>query len=107
MTLLIFPQNGCTYVGCGESHADHSTVHSQVRERAPRAFTLDAKMACSVQGDLTPPVQCFYSFYLHNYRVNNLQVHLLSFMYRSINIQRCEKVFVPFLITFFCMFVTL
>lgn len=26
-----FPQNGCMYVGCGESHADHSTVHSQVR----------------------------------------------------------------------------
>ncbi|RXN00577.1 Ubiquitin carboxyl-terminal hydrolase 33 [Acipenser ruthenus] len=22
-------QNGCAYVGCGESHADHSTVHSQ------------------------------------------------------------------------------
>uniref|UniRef100_A0A7N6AJ04 Ubiquitin carboxyl-terminal hydrolase 33 n=1 Tax=Anabas testudineus TaxID=64144 RepID=A0A7N6AJ04_ANATE len=24
-------ENGCAYVGCGESHADHSTVHSQVR----------------------------------------------------------------------------
>uniref|UniRef100_A0A9J7YW99 Ubiquitin carboxyl-terminal hydrolase n=1 Tax=Cyprinus carpio carpio TaxID=630221 RepID=A0A9J7YW99_CYPCA len=22
-------ENGCSYVGCGESHADHSTVHSQ------------------------------------------------------------------------------
>ncbi|KAK2895949.1 ubiquitin carboxyl-terminal hydrolase 33 isoform X1 [Channa argus] len=22
-------ENGCAYVGCGESHADHSTVHSQ------------------------------------------------------------------------------
>uniref|UniRef100_A0A8C4YZI0 Ubiquitin carboxyl-terminal hydrolase n=1 Tax=Gadus morhua TaxID=8049 RepID=A0A8C4YZI0_GADMO len=22
-------ENGCVYVGCGESHADHSTVHSQ------------------------------------------------------------------------------
>uniref|UniRef100_A0A4W5LVJ8 UBP-type domain-containing protein n=1 Tax=Hucho hucho TaxID=62062 RepID=A0A4W5LVJ8_9TELE len=22
-------QNSCAYVGCGESHADHSTVHSQ------------------------------------------------------------------------------
>lgn len=26
------------YVGCGESHADHSTVHSQVRA-LPRTFT--------------------------------------------------------------------
>uniref|UniRef100_A0A3Q3XBI4 Ubiquitin carboxyl-terminal hydrolase n=1 Tax=Mola mola TaxID=94237 RepID=A0A3Q3XBI4_MOLML len=27
---VFFPfQNGCAYVGCGESHADHSTVHSQ------------------------------------------------------------------------------
>ncbi|MEQ2203481.1 hypothetical protein XENOCAPTIV_030800 [Xenoophorus captivus] len=25
-------ENGCAYVGCGESHADHSTVHSQVRD---------------------------------------------------------------------------
>uniref|UniRef100_A0A8C6TND4 Ubiquitin carboxyl-terminal hydrolase n=1 Tax=Neogobius melanostomus TaxID=47308 RepID=A0A8C6TND4_9GOBI len=25
-------ENGCSYVGCGESHTDHSTVHSQVRE---------------------------------------------------------------------------
>lgn len=25
-------QNGCAYVGCGESHTDHSTVHSQVRD---------------------------------------------------------------------------
>ncbi|CAB1326864.1 unnamed protein product [Coregonus sp. 'balchen'] len=23
-------ENSCAYVGCGESHADHSTVHSQV-----------------------------------------------------------------------------
>uniref|UniRef100_A0A8D3CLR9 Ubiquitin carboxyl-terminal hydrolase 33 n=1 Tax=Scophthalmus maximus TaxID=52904 RepID=A0A8D3CLR9_SCOMX len=23
-------ENGCAYVGCGESHTDHSTVHSQV-----------------------------------------------------------------------------
>uniref|UniRef100_A0A672LAK3 Ubiquitin carboxyl-terminal hydrolase n=1 Tax=Sinocyclocheilus grahami TaxID=75366 RepID=A0A672LAK3_SINGR len=23
-------ENGCSYVGCGESHADHSTFHSQV-----------------------------------------------------------------------------
>ncbi|GLD50790.1 ubiquitin carboxyl-terminal hydrolase 33 isoform X1, partial [Lates japonicus] len=22
-------ENGCAYVGCGESHTDHSTVHSQ------------------------------------------------------------------------------
>ncbi|KAM8929978.1 ubiquitin carboxyl-terminal hydrolase 33 isoform 2-T2 [Pelodytes ibericus] len=22
-------ENGCSYVGCGESHADHSTIHSQ------------------------------------------------------------------------------
>lgn len=33
-----FSQNGCMYVGCGESHADHSTVHSQVRA-LPRTFT--------------------------------------------------------------------
>uniref|UniRef100_A0A665XDP8 Ubiquitin carboxyl-terminal hydrolase n=1 Tax=Echeneis naucrates TaxID=173247 RepID=A0A665XDP8_ECHNA len=26
-------ENGCAYVGCGESHTDHSTVHSQVRTR--------------------------------------------------------------------------
>lgn len=31
-----FPlQNGCAYVGCGESHTDHSTVHSQVRDPRP------------------------------------------------------------------------
>uniref|UniRef100_A0A8C8E080 Ubiquitin carboxyl-terminal hydrolase 33 n=1 Tax=Oryzias sinensis TaxID=183150 RepID=A0A8C8E080_9TELE len=24
-------ESGCAYVGCGESHTDHSTVHSQVR----------------------------------------------------------------------------
>uniref|UniRef100_A0A8C5AWU5 Ubiquitin carboxyl-terminal hydrolase n=1 Tax=Gadus morhua TaxID=8049 RepID=A0A8C5AWU5_GADMO len=27
--LVLRLQNGCVYVGCGESHADHSTVHSQ------------------------------------------------------------------------------
>lgn len=29
--LFVSLQNGCAYVGCGESHTDHSTVHSQVR----------------------------------------------------------------------------
>uniref|UniRef100_A0A3Q3BXE1 Ubiquitin carboxyl-terminal hydrolase n=1 Tax=Haplochromis burtoni TaxID=8153 RepID=A0A3Q3BXE1_HAPBU len=34
-------ENGCPYVGCGESHADHSTVHSQVRHiRLSSAFPL-------------------------------------------------------------------
>lgn len=36
--LFFVPQNGCMYVGCGESHADHSTVHSQV-SALPRSFT--------------------------------------------------------------------
>ncbi|XP_074508111.1 ubiquitin carboxyl-terminal hydrolase 33 isoform X3 [Sebastes fasciatus] len=25
-------ENGCAYVGCGESHTDHSTVHSQISQ---------------------------------------------------------------------------
>lgn len=44
LLVCFFLQNGCMYVGCGESHADHSTVHSQVRELL-QAFTLDAKRA--------------------------------------------------------------
>uniref|UniRef100_A0A8C6LJJ4 Ubiquitin carboxyl-terminal hydrolase n=1 Tax=Nothobranchius furzeri TaxID=105023 RepID=A0A8C6LJJ4_NOTFU len=40
-------EDGCAYVGCGESHADHSTVHSQVRlvvirvEKGNDALNLD------------------------------------------------------------------
>ncbi len=30
ISCISFIQNGCSYVGCGESHSDHSTVHSQV-----------------------------------------------------------------------------
>lgn len=33
-TLLPFPQVACPYVGCGESFADHSTIHAQVRVAA-------------------------------------------------------------------------
>uniref|UniRef100_A0A671N4I8 Ubiquitin carboxyl-terminal hydrolase n=1 Tax=Sinocyclocheilus anshuiensis TaxID=1608454 RepID=A0A671N4I8_9TELE len=29
ISCISFIQNGCSYVGCGESHADHSTFHSQ------------------------------------------------------------------------------
>lgn len=39
--VFFFFQNGCMYVGCGESHADHSTMHSQVRV-FPWAFTSHA-----------------------------------------------------------------
>lgn len=28
--VLLSPQCGCPYVGCGESHSDHSTIHAQV-----------------------------------------------------------------------------
>ncbi|KAG7259885.1 hypothetical protein CRUP_038010 [Coryphaenoides rupestris] len=43
-------ENGCVYVGCGESHADHSTVHSQLG--SPLA---DAKPLPSPQSATTTP----------------------------------------------------
>lgn len=30
ISVYLAQQNRCTYVGCGESHVDHSTTHSQV-----------------------------------------------------------------------------
>ena len=37
-------QNRCTYVGCGESHVDHSTTHSQVCVFASNAVTWSSEV---------------------------------------------------------------